>query len=200
MPVMIAAKPLKVEEIKTTADTIACPVEKAQYYVSQFLAGPMCGKCFPCSMGSYEARIILNVIIEGRGKRRDLERLKRIASEMVESSMCKKGKDTARFLLEWLDSDVFLKHIEGYCPARTCAAFIEYRIIPGKCTLCGKCKDICKYNAVHGDKVKPFMGGYLPFEIRQKKCVNCGDCIKVCPENAIILADARDREMAGLKS
>jgi ferredoxin len=191
---MIEKKALKVEDIRTDADAIQCPVERALYYVSEFLAGPMCGKCFPCSMGSYEAKILLRTIVDGKGTENDLFRLKRIAGEMVESSMCKKGKDTARFLLEWLDSDVFQSHIDGTCPARTCAAFIEYRIIADKCTLCGICKDVCKYNAIHGEKVKPFLSGYLPFEIRQTKCVKCGDCINVCPENAIVLIDVKSRE------
>ena len=191
---MIEKKALKVEDIRTDADAIGCPVERALYYVSEFLSGPMCGKCFPCSMGSYEAKILLRNIVEGKGSENDLLRLKRIAGEMSESSMCKKGKDTARFLLEWLDSDAFQSHIEGICPERTCAAFIEYRIIPDKCTLCGICKDVCKYNAIHGEKAKPFLSGYHPFEIRQTKCVKCGDCINVCPENAIILIDVKSRQ------
>ena len=50
-------------------------------------------------MGSYEARTILKNLMGGKGSEAELANLKRIADEMVESSMCKKGKDTARFLL-----------------------------------------------------------------------------------------------------
>jgi MinD superfamily P-loop ATPase len=46
-----------------------------------------------------------------------------------------------------------------------------------KCTLCGKCSEICQYNAivVVGDTVLPF----------EELCHSCGGCMEVCPENAI---------------
>jgi formate hydrogenlyase subunit 6/NADH:ubiquinone oxidoreductase subunit I len=195
---MADKKIIKVEDIKTEAEKEACPVQQALYYVTEFLAGPMCAKCFPCSMGSYEAKQILTRITEGTGTATDIMNLKRISSEMLESSMCKKGKDTARFMLEWLDTDVFTAHLEGTCPDKSCRAFVEYRIVPDKCTLCGICKNVCKYNAIFGEKAAPFKGGYYPFEIRQTKCVKCGDCIHVCPEGAIVLLDLKVKEPAGV--
>jgi NAD-dependent dihydropyrimidine dehydrogenase PreA subunit len=195
---MSEQKELKVEDIRKAADEKGCAVQKALYYVTEFLSGPMCGKCFPCSMGSYEARVILNDIVEGRGTAGELSNLKRIATLMLDSSMCKKGKDTAKFILEWMDTDVFSRHVEGFCPERSCAALIEFRIIPEKCDLCGICKDVCKYGAIHGEKKKPYLSGYRPFEIRQKVCTKCGDCIKVCPTDAIILVDAKVKEPVGV--
>ena len=46
-----------------------------------------------------------------------------------------------------------------------------------KCTLCGKCADICRFNAivVLGETVLPF----------HELCHSCGGCIEVCPEKAI---------------
>ena len=187
-------KELKVEDIKAAAEGKKCPVQKALYYVSGFLSGPMCGKCFPCSLGSYEAEIRVQGIANGKGTEADLYALKRIASEMLEASMCKKGKDTAKFMLEWLDSDAFPEHIGGKCRERECLALSEYRILPEKCTLCGLCKDACKYGAILGEKRKPYMAGYFPYEVRQKRCIKCGDCIKVCPEGAIIITDAEAKE------
>lgn len=185
-------KVIKVEDIKNDAESSrACPVDQSLYYINEFLSGPMCGKCFPCSLGCYEARIILSHIIEGNGTEEELLNLKRIAGDMLIGSMCKKGKDTARFILEWMETDVFKKHLEGICPDKTCIAFVEYRIIPEKCDLCGICVSACKYGAIHGEKKKPFLSGYHPFEIRQLKCVKCGDCLPVCPTGAIILVDAR---------
>jgi NAD-dependent dihydropyrimidine dehydrogenase PreA subunit len=180
-------KEVKVEEIKKSAEEKKCPVQRALFYIEGFLEGPMCGKCFPCEMGTYEARIRLEDIIQGRGSERDILALRRIAEVMRESSRCKKGKDTANFILEWMKSDAFEAHVAGRCRDMECTSFVEYRIIPEKCTMCGLCKDACKYDAIFGEKRKPFKGGYVPFEIRQKKCVKCGDCIKVCPEGAVIL-------------
>ena len=189
---------VKVEDIKTEAETKGCPVQKSLYYITGFLAGPMCGKCFPCALGSYETRTILNNIIEGRGSEEDLFSLKKIADEMLISSRCKKGKDTAKFILEWRDTGVFREHVEGRCPDRICACLSEHRIIPEKCNMCGLCKDVCEYGAIHGEKTKPYRSGYLPYEIRQKKCVNCGECIKVCPTDAIIVIDIKSKEPVGV--
>jgi MinD superfamily P-loop ATPase len=46
-----------------------------------------------------------------------------------------------------------------------------------KCTLCGKCGDICQFKAiiVIGETVLPF----------PELCHSCGGCVEVCPEKAI---------------
>lgn len=46
-----------------------------------------------------------------------------------------------------------------------------------KCTLCGKCSEICRFKAivVIGDTVLPF----------PELCHSCGGCMEVCPEKAI---------------
>jgi MinD superfamily P-loop ATPase len=154
----------------------------------------MCGRCFPCALGSYEAKIRLQNIVEGRGTEADINAIKRIALDMIEASMCKKGKDTAKFILEWMDTEVYNEHIEGRCPDMECKAFIEYIIVPEQCIMCDLCKEVCKYNAIVGEKKRPFLSGYLPFEIRQKRCVKCGDCLPVCPTNAIIVENVKSRE------
>jgi len=188
----------KVDDIKAAAEEKGCPVQKAKYYIVEFLSGPMCGRCLPCSLGSYEANLRLDNLLEGRGSEADVAALRRIASEMLVGSLCKKGKDTAKFMLEWMDTGVYQEHIEGRCPDRKCLAYIEYRIIPEKCTLCGLCKDACKHGAVLGEKRKAYLGGYRPFELRQKKCVKCDECRKVCPEEAIVILDIKKKEPVGV--
>ena len=46
-----------------------------------------------------------------------------------------------------------------------------------KCTLCGKCGEICQFKAivVIGETILPF----------HELCHSCGGCMEVCPENAI---------------
>lgn len=184
------AKPKTVKDIlEEIEEKYSCPVKKSLYITREFLSGPMCGKCFPCSMGSYEARMRLENIARAIGTKEDLEALKSIADKMLVMSMCKKGKDIASALLDNIGSGDFQAHINGGCAARECKAFIEYRNVPDNCIRCGKCQDACKYDAIHGEKQVSFKCCYLPFEIRQKRCVKCGECIKVCPSNAIIVVD-----------
>ncbi|MBA4373273.1 MAG: hypothetical protein C0402_10500 [Thermodesulfovibrio sp.] len=191
-------KELKVDDIKTAAEEKSCPVQKALYFVTEFLAGPMCGRCFPCAMGSYEARIRLQNLVEGRGSEADVLALTRIAADMVDASFCKKGKDTGKFILDWIGTGVYKEHVEGNCPAMQCAKLIEYRILPKKCTICGECKAVCKSFAIHGEIRKTYKSGYMPFEIRQKRCIRCGECIKVCPAGAIVLVGARVQDPVGV--
>jgi ferredoxin len=189
---------LKVEDIRKDAEGKGCNVLKAFYYIGEFLEGPMCGKCFPCSMGSYEAKIRLRRLTSGRGTEADIAALKRIAGEMLEASMCKKGKDTAKFILEWMEKGEYEEHIKGRCPAKVCTSLIEYRVLPEECILCNLCKEACHYNAITGEKKVPYKSGYFPYEIRQRRCVKCGDCIKVCHVGAIEIADAASPVKAGV--
>jgi ferredoxin len=189
---MAEEKELRVKDIKKLAEEKKkCPLQKAFFYVDRFLEGPMCGKCFPCEMGAYEALIRLRNIMYGRGTEEDIPVLKHIASHMTISSRCKRGKDTAAFLTEWLNTDIFETHIHGMCPERECISFIQYRIIPDECTMWGECKKACKFNAIHGEVRKSYLSGYLPFEIRQRKCTKCGECIAACPEGAIEITDSK---------
>lgn len=195
---MTEQKEKKVEDIKKEADQKNCPVQRSLYFIDEFLAGPMCGKCFPCSFGSYEARVRLRRLARGAYTADDITAIKRIASNMAEASMCKKGKDTARYILDHVDSEEFTAHAAGLCAQKECSDFISYVIIPEKCTMCGVCLDACKDNAILGEKKTKFAAGYMPFEIVQKRCTKCGECLRVCPEEAIIIVDAKVKEPAGV--
>ncbi len=53
----------------------------------------------------------------------------------------------------------------------------EARIDPGKCTGCGLCASLCRYNAVRGD-------GDV-FSVDPLRCEGCKVCVTFCPEQAI---------------
>lgn len=180
------------KDVQAMADEKSCPVQRSLVFIEEFLAEPMCGRCFPCSMGSYETRIRLNRLADGSASDGDIEAVKRIMSHMLSASMCKKGKDTAAYILEQLNSNVFSEHISGVCPAGECTDYTSYVIIPENCTMCGDCLDACKDNAIIGEKVKPYLSGFMPFEIAQKRCTKCGECLKVCKYNAVKVATARE--------
>ncbi|RJQ54625.1 MAG: 4Fe-4S dicluster domain-containing protein [Nitrospiraceae bacterium] len=188
----------KLDDIKKEADRKNCPVQKSLYFIDEFLSGPMCGKCFPCSFGSYEARVRLRRLAGGTGSEEDVAAVKRIASNMSEASMCKKGKDTAKYILEHIDSKEFAEHVSGVCARNECMEYFKYVIVPDKCDMCGICLDVCKDNAITGEKKKSYLSGYRPFEIAQKRCSKCGKCVTVCPTGAIVVVNVKERETAGV--
>ena len=184
-----SGKERKLEDIKMESEQKACPVQRALYYVEEFIKGPMCGKCFPCALGTAEARLRLLRLTkkaEDLGIQ-DIDALKRIGLQMMQGSFCKKGKDTGRYISDTLSSfgNDFLRHISGACSKEECVGFVTYSINPELCDMCGKCKEVCSYGAIAGEKKKPYLNGYLPFEIRQKRCTKCGECVIVCPAGAV---------------
>jgi ferredoxin len=190
-------KEKKLEDIQKEAEEKACAVQKALYYVGEFLAGPMCGKCYPCALGTAEARIRLIRIaqrLEGVSAS-DIAALKRIGAQMTEGSFCIKGKKTGKFITEMLTNfaEEFNLHLTGACPQKECMSLLEYVIDPQMCIMCGKCLEACKYDAIIGETKKPYLSGYIPFEIRQKRCTRCGECVKACPTGAIVVI-TREKE------
>jgi ferredoxin len=191
----------KLEDIRKEAEEKACPVQRALYFVEEFIAGPMCSKCYPCSLGTGEAKIRLRKIggYADKAGDEDLHALKRIGLAMTDGSFCKKGKDTGRFIIEILTAseEEFRRHIAGFCPEKECTALVEYVINPALCTICGRCAEVCKPGAIIGEKKLPYLSGYIPFEIRQRRCTKCGECIRVCPEGAIEVIERREEELVG---
>lgn len=183
---------VKMEDVQAKADEKNCPVQRSLVFVEEFLAGPMCGKCFPCSMGSYEARVRLKRLVDGSAGNEDIEKVNTISSHMLVASMCKRGKDTAKYLLDNIASLEVSDHLTGLCAKNECLAHVKYIIIPENCTMCGDCLDACKDNAILGEKKKPYLSGYTPFEIVQKRCTRCGECMKVCKYDAVKLISARE--------
>ena len=171
---------------------LSCPVQRAAYYIDTFIKELMCGKCFPCALGTHESAVILHDIITGNATNADIDALRRIAEAMLISSRCKRGRDTADFIADLLKEKAFSEHISGHCPAHECTSYSEYRIIPDRCIMCGECQAVCAYHAIVGEKKVPYLSGYLPFEIVSMRCTGCGECLKVCPADAIIIADRRE--------
>jgi NAD-dependent dihydropyrimidine dehydrogenase PreA subunit len=185
----IEEKGKKLEDIIKEAEEKACPVQKVLYFINEFLSGPMCGKCFPCSLGTQEAKIRLIRIAQrlNNATVADIDTLRRIADIMIDSSRCKKGKDTGRFITEQLNKSYneFSSHLDSPCAKKECILRTEYIINPDLCIRCGKCLEACKYNAIIDNVSTSHVSHAFPFEIRQEKCTRCGECVHVCPTEAI---------------
>jgi ferredoxin len=192
-------KEKKVGDIKKEAEGKACAVQQALYFINEFISGPMCGKCFPCALGTAEAKFRLGRLTNkgDHAVRNDIELLKRIGLQMIEGSFCKKGKDVGKYIVDMLSGseDEFMRHLSGVCPKGECEGFVQYFIKPELCDMCGKCLDVCNFKAILGEKQSLFRISYLPFEIRQNRCTKCGECIKVCPTGAIEIRSVAVEEL-----
>ncbi len=179
---------ITIDEIRRTAEEKSCAVQRGLTFIDEFIAGPMCGRCYPCSLGTEEAKIILIRLSQhlGASDESDIEALRRIAYFMTEGSYCKKGRETGRFLAELLESarEEFRVHLSGICPKRECISSVEYVVNPDLCIACGACGNRCSYGAIRGKKAQP-AEAFLPFEIKKDVCVRCGECVSVCPTGAI---------------
>lgn len=168
----------------------ACPAQRALRDMDAFLAGPMCGRCFPCSLGSYEARARLESLVSGEGTSEDVAALERIAALVLDGSMCRKGKDAARSLMEAVAAPGFGEHAARVCGEQECRGLLAYSVAPEACTRCGSCKEACAHGAIEGESRRAFRGGYPAFEIRGKRCQRCGECVAVCAHGAIRVTGA----------
>jgi MinD superfamily P-loop ATPase len=57
------------------------------------------------------------------------------------------------------------------------------RILPARCSGCGKCEELCRFGAVSADGAPG--GGASVFRVDPIACEGCGVCAHFCPEEAI---------------
>ncbi len=63
------------------------------------------------------------------------------------------------------------------------------RIKQGHCTACGKCEELCRFDAIYFDG--PGNGRIAKtFRVEETSCEGCGVCVDYCAENAIEFAPA----------
>ncbi|MGD8628309.1 MAG: NADH-quinone oxidoreductase subunit NuoF [bacterium] len=161
-------------------DDETCMVDVARYFV-EFLEDESCGKCTPCREGVTRMREILDRIVEGKGKRGDIQLLESLAFTIKEASLCGLGSTAPNPVLTTLKyfRDEYEAHVyRKRCPAGVCKALIIYRVVAEKCTGCQRCVRACPVNAISGPRSQPH-------NLDQEKCIKCGACYEVCKFDAI---------------
>ena len=94
---------------------------------------------------------IITDITEGRGVPEQIDLLEELADTVTQTSLCGLGKTAANPVLSTLRyfREEYEAHIKGgKCPAGVCKALIEYAIDSDKCNGCGKCVEVCQFNAI----------------------------------------------------
>ncbi|MBN2711611.1 MAG: NAD(P)H-dependent oxidoreductase subunit E [Planctomycetes bacterium] len=159
-------------------DDSDCMVEISRYFL-QFTQRESCGRCTFCRVGTRRMLDILDRLVEGNGKKGDIEILEELAHQIKKGSLCGLGQTAPNPVLSTIRHfrEEYEAHINGKCPAGKCPALISYHITD-KCIGCTICARNCPVEAI---KARP----YEVHEIDQEKCVRCGGCKNCCPEDAV---------------
>lgn len=166
----------------TFFDANDCIVSRLRFTLGS-LYEETCGKCTPCRIGIKRILEALDLLIGGKGSEEDVRRIRELSLYVRQTSLCALGKKSAGIVLSALEKfeGEFLAHADKKCPAGSCKALVQYRIVTPNCLGCGMCARNCPVNAIF----KTDLFGKNPrlnaFAIDAKKCVKCGTCLAKCP-------------------
>ena len=161
-------------------DDTKCMVSLAKFYL-QFTVSESCGKCNPCRIGTKRMLEILERITEGKGEEEDLEKLDKLAKNIIRASVCGLGQTAPNPVLSTMKyfMDEYKEHVlDKKCRTNECKKLAKITIDPELCKGCGLCQRNCPVEAIKGEARDVR-------EIDQSKCIKCGTCIAKCPFHAI---------------
>mgnify|MGYP000704712750 CR=1 FL=1 len=165
-----------------------CAVTTAYEQYMEFTAEKLCGRCIPCPAAAPLIIDTLQRLRQGGATVADISELENMCQKVFVTALCKNGQKAVANLLEAVKKhrENFDTHaVEKRCPERSCRELLRYRVNPDRCTLCGKCKEVCPVGAIVGEPYVAYRTDNQPYEIIEGKCTRCGLCLEVCTDEAI---------------
>jgi NADH:ubiquinone oxidoreductase subunit F (NADH-binding)/(2Fe-2S) ferredoxin/NAD-dependent dihydropyrimidine dehydrogenase PreA subunit len=157
-----------------------CMVDMARFFMD-FIQDESCGKCTPCREGTRRMLEILEKITHGLGEPGDIDMLEELSDMIRNSALCGLGQTGPNPVLSTLHyfRNEYEAHIyDKRCPAKRCAALVQFEVNADLCTKCGICFRSCPAEAIKWQKRETAF-------IMKEKCVKCLSCITNCPADAI---------------
>jgi len=162
-------------------DETDCMVNISKFFL-EFTQSESCGKCVPCRLGTKRLLEILTRIVDGEGKKGDIELLQELAEDVRDSSLCGLGMSAPNPVLSTIKyfRHEYEAHIYGKkCPAKVCNKLLTFFIREDMCVGCGLCLRACSVDAISGEKKKPHT-------IDNASCIQCGACYDACKFSAVL--------------
>lgn len=90
--------------------------------VAKFFETESCGKCAPCRLGTKEISVVMQKLSSGKGTKEDLEFGKKVATGMIEGSICALGQVAGKTFIDAVTrfSEEFASHVKSACPEGVC--------------------------------------------------------------------------------
>jgi NADH:ubiquinone oxidoreductase subunit F (NADH-binding)/(2Fe-2S) ferredoxin/NAD-dependent dihydropyrimidine dehydrogenase PreA subunit len=161
-------------------DDQTCMVDMARFFMD-FIQEESCGKCTPCREGTRRLQEIVERICAGKGVPEDIQTLEELSAVIKSSSLCGLGQTAPNPVLSTLRyfRDEYDAHVnEKRCPAKRCAALLDFVVNVEKCTKCGLCFRACPVEAIEWKKKETAY-------INKEKCIQCMSCFSACKFDAI---------------
>ena len=161
-------------------DESTCMVGMARFFL-EFTTRESCGKCVHCRLGTRRMLDILIRITEGEGQPGEIELLEELCAAVKDGALCGLGQtapNPVQTTIRYFRNEYEAHINEKKCPAKECAALLQYSIDPDKCKGCTACARKCPAGAIAG-QVKQ------PHAIDPAKCIRCGQCLATCKFGAI---------------
>lgn len=161
-------------------DESTCMVGMAKFFLD-FTAKESCGKCVHCRIGTKRMQEILTRIVNGEGKKGDIELLEELCEAIKDGALCGLGQTAPNPVLttiKYFRNEYEAHIIDKKCPAKECVQLLTYSINPDVCIGCTLCSKKCPVGAISGQLKSVHI-------INTDKCVKCGQCMCTCKFGAI---------------